>query len=106
MKVIEKNEGCQRCGYCCSYMGDVYAIMEQLDPFQFRIQYLITGVQQIVRVDPEKEDLFSGSEILDKRPLACPFLREKNSKEVICTIYQTRPELCRIYLCSKRVTIK
>jgi Fe-S-cluster containining protein len=82
-------------------MGDVFGILDLIEPFRYRIQYLITGVQQEVRVDPDKEDLFSGSDILDKRPLACPFLRERGGREVICTVYQTRPELCRIYLCSR-----
>ena len=82
-------------------MGDVFGILEDHGGLEFRIQYLITGVQQVVRVDPDKEELFSGSAILDKRPMACPFLRERDDGYVICTVYQTRPELCRIYVCSR-----
>lgn len=93
-------DSCGKCGYCCSYMGDVLGIVDQIDQYQFLIQYLVTGVRQVVRIDPDKEQLFSGSGILDKRPLACPFLREKGDGYIICSVYQTRPELCRIYLCS------
>jgi Fe-S-cluster containining protein len=82
-------------------MGDVFGIVEQCDQFQFKIQYLITGVEQIVRIDPDKQDLFLTQTILDKRPLSCPFLREKGIGNVLCTVYHTRPELCRIYLCEK-----
>jgi Fe-S-cluster containining protein len=82
-------------------MGDVFGIVEQLDKFRFRIQYLITGVEQIVTIDPEKQDLFLNQTIYDKRPLSCPFLREREDGFVICTVYATRPELCSIYLCPK-----
>lgn len=92
---------CERCGYCCSYMSDVFGVMEQIDPVTFRIQYLITGVQQVVTIDPDKRALFEGAEIQDKRPLACPFLREREDGYVICTVYETRPDLCRVYLCPK-----
>lgn len=92
---------CQKCGNCCSYMGDVFGIIEEICLYEYRIQYLITGVQQIVRVDADKQRLFAQQTILDKRPMACPFLREKASDEVICTVYDTRPELCRVYGCSK-----
>lgn len=93
---------CGQCGYCCSFMSDVFGIIEQIDTYQYRIQYLPTGIQQVVTVDPDKETLFSGSTILDKRPLACPFLREQSKSQIICTVYQTRPELCRIYLCDRQ----
>lgn len=92
---------CGKCGYCCSYMGDVFGIIEQQDTFRFRIQYLITGVEQVVTIDPDKHELFLNNTILEKRPLACPFLREKDEGSVICTVYASRPELCRIYLCPK-----
>ena len=82
-------------------MGDVFGIIKQTGPFEYLIQYLITGVQQIVTIDPDKKDLFSHSTILDKRPLACPFLRFDDTGLALCTIHHTRPDLCRIYLCEK-----
>lgn len=83
-------------------MGDVFGILEKTGPFEYRIQYLITGVEQIVRIDHDKEGLFTTSTILDKRPLACPFLRDTGGGLYACTVHLTRPELCRIYLCPDR----
>ncbi|HOW03935.1 YkgJ family cysteine cluster protein [Methanospirillum hungatei] len=94
-----KTDTCNRCGHCCSYMGDVFGIMEQSGPFEYRIQYLITGVQQVVTIDQDKEEIFSSTTILDKQPLACPFLRFDDKSLAMCTVHQTRPDLCRIYLC-------
>jgi len=81
-------------------MADVFGIMEQTGPFEYKIQYLITGVQQIVTIDPDKTYLFSNTTIQDKRPLACPFLRFDREGLALCTVHQTRPELCHMYLCN------
>lgn len=91
---------CLRCGYCCSYMTDVFGIVEQTGTYEFRIAYLITGVQQIVRIDPDKEELFIHTTIHDTRPLACPFLRF-TPDGAACTIHATRPDLCRMYHCQR-----
>lgn len=92
---------CNRCGTCCSYMADVFGIMEQTGPFDYRIQYLITGVQQIVTIDPDKKEIFSSNTIHDKRPLACPFLRLDTEGLAMCTVNETRPDLCRMYFCGR-----
>jgi len=81
-------------------MGEVVSIVEQLDQAGFRIQFLITGVEQIVTIDPDKQDLFLSQTIPGKKSLSCPFLRKKEGG-FICTVYATRPELCRMYLCPK-----
>jgi Fe-S-cluster containining protein len=82
-------------------MSDVFGIVEQTDTNEFRIQYLITGVQQVVRVDKDKEQFFSAATIFNKRPLACPFLRESEDGYALCTVHETRPDLCRGYFCSQ-----
>ena len=82
-------------------MADVFGIMEQIGPFDYRIQYLITGVQQVVTIDQDKRAIFSTTTILDKRPLACPFLRFDDQHRAMCTVHQTRPDLCRMYLCER-----
>ncbi len=79
-------------------MGEVLGIIEQLEQTKFRIQFLITGVEQIVTIDPDKQDQFLNQTIPGKKSLSCPFLRKKGD-EIICTVYATRPELCRMYLC-------
>jgi Fe-S-cluster containining protein len=82
-------------------MNDVFGIIEQTGNFEYRIQYLITGVQQIVAIDQDKRDIFTNSTIFDKLPLACPFLRFDKSGPALCTIHQTRPDICRMYIWDK-----
>ena len=82
-------------------MGDVLGIVEQLNDHEYRIQYLITGIEQIVSIDPDKQSLFREHSIYAHRPLVCPFLRERGEGIAVCTVYQTRPEICQIYACSK-----
>ncbi len=93
---------CRQCGYCCSFMGEIFGIAEQTGRYEFRIRYLPTGVEQAVRIDPDKQDLFERSSMHDTRPLACPFLRERGDGCCVCTIHQTRPDLCRMYLCDRQ----
>jgi len=82
-------------------MGDVFGIIEQIGPFEYLIQYLITGVRQVVIIDQDKREIFSSTTILDQRPLACPFLRFDDEQLAMCTVHQTRPDLCRMYLCER-----
>ncbi len=91
---------CLKCGYCCSYMSDVFGIVENTGEYEYKIAYLITNVQQIVKIDSDKINLFINNTILDKRKMACPFLREYEGG-AICTVHETRPDLCRSYFCPK-----
>ncbi len=90
---------CQRCGECCSSMGEIIWIGKQTGPFEFRIRYMTTGEERTVIIDHDKRDLYAGQDILTLRPSACPFLRIRSPKEVICTVHQSRPDLCRQYSC-------
>jgi len=90
---------CQQCGECCSSMGQVIGIREQTGPCEYRLWFKITGEERQVRVDPDKQDLFSSQDLLSTRPMACPFLRERSPGNVICTVHHTRPDLCRQYAC-------
>lgn len=90
---------CRQCGECCSSMGGVLGIREKLGPADYLVWYKITGEERRVRIDPDKQDLFSLQDIFGKRPMACPFLRERSPGNVICTVHDTRPDLCRQYSC-------
>lgn len=90
---------CQQCGECCSSMGSVISIREQTGPFEYRLWFTTTLEERQVQIDPDKRDLFSSQDILAKRPMACPFLRERTPGAIICTVHSTRPELCRQYGC-------
>jgi uncharacterized protein len=91
---------CQRCGYCCSTMGEIISIQEQIRPFEFRIGYT-NGEERLVSVDVDKRELFSHQQQDEKKSPACPFLRQRAPRERICTVHASRPELCRNYLCSR-----
>lgn len=91
---------CQCCGDCCSTMGEIISIREQINTYEFRIGYT-DGEERMVSVDPDKRDLFRNQQQDDKKSIACPFLRQRASDKRICTVHASRPELCRGYLCSR-----
>ncbi len=86
-------------------MGEVIGIKEEFGELRFRIFYKITGEERIVSVDAGKEDLFHRKDIKKLRPMACPFLRESEQGTVICTVHQTRPDLCRQYSCFRLLVL-
>jgi uncharacterized protein len=91
---------CQCCGDCCSTMGEIISVREQINPYEFRIGFT-NGEERMVCVDPDKRELFRNLQQDDKKSLACPFLRPRAPDERICTVHASRPELCRGYLCSR-----
>jgi len=90
---------CQQCGECCSTMGEVIVIQEEIAPSCYRIGYTTTGEERQVTLDPDKKDLFSGRTATANRSPACPFLREAGPGRNICTVHNSRPDLCRHYSC-------
>jgi uncharacterized protein len=95
---------CQCCGDCCSTMGEIISIREQISAYEFRIGYT-DGEERRVSVDPDKRDLFRNYKHDDKKSIACPFLRQRASDKRICTVHASRPELCRGYLCSRMLVL-
>jgi len=81
-------------------MGEIISIQEQVRPFEFRIRYT-DGEERLVSVDMDKRELFSREPRNEKKSPACPFLRLREPHERICTVHASRPELCRMYLCSR-----
>ncbi len=90
---------CRQCGECCSSMGEIISIREQTGEWDYRIWFSVTGEERQVSIDPDKQELFRAQDILKKRPMACPFLRERDEGAVICSVHATRPGLCRQYSC-------
>jgi Fe-S-cluster containining protein len=88
---------CQMCGECCSTMGEIIVIGEQLGGDEFRIRLTPTMEERTVRLDPDKRDLFYRDG--PRSPMACPFLRELGPGRKICTVHQSRTDLCRQYSC-------
>jgi len=80
-------------------MGEIIELKEEFAPFFFRIRFSVTGEERVVTVDPEKRELFRFQEIRSLRPMACPFLRETDTKKCVCSVHSSRPDLCRQYAC-------
>jgi hypothetical protein len=79
-------------------MGDIIGIDEQTGPDTYRIRFSATGEERTVTLDPDKKDLFLARESVQSHPMACPFLRFRDSR-AFCTVHATRPGLCRQYGC-------
>jgi Fe-S-cluster containining protein len=91
---------CQQCGECCSHLGQVHKIKEELGNYRFLVCNQYTGEKTEVAVDPDKVSLFLDKRIFIERPDACPFFRYEQSHAMgYCTVHLTRPEICRDFGC-------
>ena len=91
---------CNRCGECCSHLGLVNKIKEDLGDYHFLISNQYTGEKTEVAIDPDKIPLFLDKNLLPQCPDVCPFFRfEPLSGNTYCTIHLTRPEMCRDFGC-------
>lgn len=87
---------CQQCGECCSQMGDVFHIKEQMEGLVFLIYNQYTGEEYLVTIDPDKTQLFTQSAVAADEPLSCPFLRrDPVTGLALCTVHATKPDICR-----------
>ena len=91
---------CTRCGKCCMSLGRHIRIERSLSPVQHYVRNAVTGDLILVVIHPDQRVLFSGGEI---DPTWCPFLRKDPDGSFICTIYETRPQICRDFKCRTMV---
>jgi hypothetical protein len=81
-------------------MAQVHVIQEIRGEFEFLVNNQYTGEKNVVRIDPDKYDLFSDTRIFEDHPEACPFLRYHPKDRLgYCCVHLTRPEICRDYGC-------
>jgi Fe-S-cluster containining protein len=91
---------CSQCGECCSHLGQVHEIKEDLGDYHFLVNNRYTGEKTLVTIDPDKILLFLDKSIFGERPEACPFFRYRHeTRKGYCTVHLTRPEICRDYGC-------
>lgn len=91
---------CSQCGECCSHLGLVHSIQQDLGDYRFLVLNQYTGEKTAVAVDPDKIALFNDRSIFDERPEACPFFRyDRAGAKGYCTVHLTRPQICRDYGC-------
>jgi len=81
-------------------MAQVHVIQETRGEFEFLVNNQYTGEKNVVRIDPDKYDLFTDTRIFGDHPEACPFLRYHPKDRLgYCCVHLTRPEICRDYGC-------
>ncbi|MBN2255978.1 MAG: YkgJ family cysteine cluster protein [Deltaproteobacteria bacterium] len=91
----DSDKECRRCGTCS--LANLIAFVTDEDKIGWKGEQR----QDILRVLDNWDGLWAGDRLVsrtDGRQLyGCPFLKwEKN--HYTCTIYETRPEVCRNYL--------
>jgi Fe-S-cluster containining protein len=101
-EVVKSTRECTRCGKCCtnpSYMGTLGATGEDVKRWQREGRDdILTWVSIFGPKDDPYGDLWV-SERTGEEATRCPFVRkDRNRPTYRCTIYDTRPEVCRNYV--------
>ena len=96
---------CDWCGKCCRSFGEFIRIERKLTERDYYCRYGITNDVVLVHVQPEYADAVSvslseqktGSDTPEKK---CSFLQKNpDGNGFVCTIYPTRPPVCREFRC-------
>jgi Fe-S-cluster containining protein len=91
---------CSQCGECCSHLGLVHRIKEDLGNGRFLLLNQYTGEVTDVAIDSDKVALYSDTGTFLREPEACPFFRIRgDDNKGYCTVHRTRPEICRDFSC-------
>jgi Fe-S-cluster containining protein len=92
---------CTRCGKCCAALGRHIRIERRVGSRDFYCRLDIGNEHFPARVDRDYEAIFrEGLKSQEDRRNSCPFLRKNPDGEgFICTIYASRPRICREFRC-------
>lgn len=86
---------CTQCGACC--LANVNAFMSEADLERWREE----GRRDILHILENEQAVWAGDRLVSARdgmPLwGCPFL-EPWGRRFRCSIYETRPQVCRDYV--------
>jgi Fe-S-cluster containining protein len=82
---------CRACGLCCELYGDALAA-EESDLSRWRRE----GREDLLRRVGEGGSLWNDPVSGDPLP-ACPFLRYTDAGGALCSIHETKPDMCRDY---------
>lgn len=93
---------CTRCGKCCISFGRHISIERSLSPIQHYCRIGITGDIVPVTISPEHRELYSTRE---SDPGWCPFLRRTMPDTYTCTVYDSRPGICRDFRCRTMIIL-
>jgi len=97
---------CDGCGKCCASLGALITIERQLNDRDYYCRNGLTNELFMVRVEPEYEDEISeefpdivGKDSATRRKI-CVFSRKNTGGPgFACSIYSTRPKICRDFRC-------
>lgn len=91
---------CQQCGECCSVMGQVFQIVEDLGEFRYLLRNEYTGDTIPVEVTPTLRGLYLSGATPPGSQNPCPFVRwDAGRMLACCTVHLSRPDICREYQC-------
>jgi uncharacterized protein len=91
---------CSQCGRCCMNLGGYIKIERELGNRRYYCRMMITNDLFIAHVERDHRERFADSQLHEVHPQWCCFLREGDREGTfVCTIYQTRPHICRNYRC-------
>ena len=97
---------CNRCEKCCASLGPLITIERQLNDQDYYCRCKIDNSLFLAHVNPEFSEEIAHEIAADdcvppgagKNP--CRFLRKnQGSQEMTCTIYASRPKVCRDFRC-------
>lgn len=90
---------CNRCGKCCISLGRHIRLERSLSSTSHSCRVKVTGELLPVQVHPEYRNLFHLRTPPSFDPSWCPFLRRSEEGSFVCTIYSSRPGICRTFRC-------
>ena len=90
---------CDRCGRCCISLGRHISIERKLSSTSHYCRVAVTREVIPVTIHPEYRDIFSNPPPGSTDESWCPYLRRIADDEYICTIYPSRPSICRNFTC-------
>ncbi|OPX72613.1 MAG: hypothetical protein A4E39_01428 [Methanoregulaceae archaeon PtaB.Bin152] len=80
-------------------LGRHMHVEKSLSPFSHTLRVLVTGERIPVQVNPAFRDLFLWGTPPAYETGWCPFLRKEGDGTFVCTIYSSRPVICRTFRC-------
>jgi len=91
---------CQQCGECCSVMGQVFLVVEDLGAYRYLLRNEYTGDTIPVEITPTLRELFLTGTAPPGSQNPCPFVRwDAGQTLAFCTVHLSRPDICREYQC-------
>lgn len=101
---------CDRCGKCCVSLGPHILIERQLNDRDYYCRSRIDNSLFLAHIDPEYSEEIADEVSKDRDPSSgpekkpCTFLRRcLHGTGNYCTIYSTRPKVCRDFRCYRMV---